>query len=80
MIDSTTKIVADYIQQKDIPINEISKNTAISKNNLHKSLIKLIRPLRANEFLAICAFLEKNPSDFKRNLFSQQIPEGELKK
>ena len=65
MIDSTSKMVADYIRQKDIPISKISQNTAISNNNLHKSLTELIRPLRANEFLAICAFLKKNPNVFK---------------
>jgi DNA-binding Xre family transcriptional regulator len=65
MIDSTTKKVADYIRMEDITIKEISKNTAISNNNLHKSLTELIRPLRANEFLAICSFLKKNPNDFK---------------
>ena len=80
MIDSTTKMVATYIRQQDIPIKELSQNTAISTNILNKSLTELIRPLRANEFLAICAFLEKNPSDFKRNLFPQQITGGELKK
>ena len=75
MIDSTTKKVADYIRQKDIPINEISKNTAISKNNLHKSLTELIRPLRTNEFLAICDFLKKNPSDFKKDILLNSLHE-----
>jgi DNA-binding Xre family transcriptional regulator len=80
MADLVTKMVASYIKQKDITIKEISRYTAISNNILQRSLIELTRPLRANEFLAICAFLEINPSDLKRNILTQQIIDGELKK
>ena len=66
MMTSITKTLADYIKQKDIPIKELSRCTNISNNILHKSLNKLVRPLRANEFLAICDFLNKNPNDFKK--------------
>jgi DNA-binding Xre family transcriptional regulator len=67
MIDFATKAVADYIKQKDIQIKALSRSTDISDNILNRSLNKLARPLRANEFLAICVFLKKNPSDFKRD-------------
>lgn len=67
----TTEMVANYIKQKGIPIKELSRNTDISEYTLDRSLNKLVRPLRANEFLAICAFLEKNPNDFKRDIFPQ---------
>lgn len=65
MLDITTKAVADYIKANDIPIDEISKNTNISHSILTKALVNLKRSLRANEFLAICVALEKDPNDFK---------------
>jgi DNA-binding Xre family transcriptional regulator len=66
MIDFATRMVANYIKQKDISIKVISRCTNISNNILHRSLNKLVRPLRANEFLEICEFLKKNPNDFKK--------------
>jgi hypothetical protein len=66
MIDFATRMVANYIKQKDISIKAISGCTNISSNILRRSLDKLVRPLRANEFLAICDFLKKNPNDFKK--------------
>ena len=71
MIDIVTKAVADYIKGEEISIDELSKNTDISGDSLSNSLIKLTRPLKANEFLAICAFLEKDPNDFKRNVYKR---------
>lgn len=75
MLDCATLMLADYIKQKDISIKVISGCTNISNNVLNKSLNELARPLRANEFLAICDFLKKNPRDFQRNIFRQQIAE-----
>lgn len=69
MQNFTTEMVANYIKQKGIPIKELSRNTDISEYALDRSLNKLVRPLRTSEFLAICAFLEKNPNDFKRDIF-----------
>lgn len=80
MMISITKTLANYIKQKDIPIKELSISTDISDYVLYRSLNKLVRPLRANEFLAICDFLEINPNDFKRDIFPQQIVVDELKK
>ena len=68
MIDFATQLLADYIKQEDIPIKVISEHTNISRNILHKSLDELLRPLRANEFLAICDFLKKTPNDFKKDV------------
>lgn len=65
MIDSTTKAVADFIKSKAIPLNKISENTNIPNSVLTKALVELNRSLRANEFLAICVALEKDPNDFK---------------
>jgi hypothetical protein len=67
MIDFATKAIADYIKQEGIQIKVISQKTNISDNILDMSLNNLVRPLRANEFLAICAFLDKNPIAFKRD-------------
>jgi DNA-binding Xre family transcriptional regulator len=36
--------------------------------------------MRPEYALAICAFLEINPSDLKRDILPQQITDGELKK
>ena len=80
MITFTTKTVANYIKQKGIPIKELSRSTDISDYILYRSLYKMVRPLRANEFLAICAFLEKNPDDFKKDILPRQVAGGELKK
>ena len=66
MVDFATRMVANYIKQKDISIKVISGCTNISNNILRRSLDKLVRPLRADEFLAICDFLKKNPNDFKK--------------
>jgi len=71
MLTFTTEMVANYIKQKGIPIKELSRCTNISNNILRKSLDKLVRPLRANEFLTICDFLKKSPNDFKRDIFPQ---------
>ncbi|WP_353852929.1 helix-turn-helix transcriptional regulator [Dehalobacter restrictus] len=69
MLTFTTEMVANYIKQKGIPIKELSRNTGISEYTLDRSLNKLVRPLRTNEFLTICAFLDKNPNDFKKDKF-----------
>lgn len=66
MADLATKMLADYIKQTAIPLQEISEHTDISTSALRRSLTELARPLRANEFLAICDFLKKNPADFKK--------------
>jgi lambda repressor-like predicted transcriptional regulator len=51
MTTFTTKIIANYIKQKGISIKELSRSNDISDYILDRSLNKLVRPLRANEFL-----------------------------
>ena len=64
-MDIATKKLADYIKEKGIAITEISSTTKIPYIALWSSLSPSgTRDLRADEFLAVCLFLEKNPMDF----------------
>ena len=63
-MDIATKAVSDYIKDKGITISTISEKT-IPSGKLYSSLSdKGTRDLRASEFLMICSFLEKDPTDF----------------
>lgn len=68
-----TSMMAQYIKANNISIDEISKCTNISKNILKRSLCDLSRPLRANEFLAICAFVQIDARDLSLWSESEQI-------
>lgn len=61
-----TKRLAAYIELKGIDIKQISKGTGIAYEALYDSLRNKNRnrPLRADEYFAICRFLEKDPSEF----------------
>ena len=64
-MDIATKAVSDYIKDKGITISAISEKTKIPSGKLYSSLSeKGTRDLRASEFLMICSFLEKDPTDF----------------
>lgn len=64
-MDVTTKKVARYIKDKGVSILAMSKKTNIPISRLYSSLSPNgKRCLRADEFLTICAFLEKEPTDF----------------
>lgn len=65
-MDGATKNLVKYVEEKGISVAAISKNTGFSPGVLYPSF-KNKRALRADEFLAICSFLEKNPLDFKKN-------------
>ncbi|KAF5039996.1 hypothetical protein DSECCO2_538060 [anaerobic digester metagenome] len=52
------------IKKRGISIKAISKETGIPYSSLQPSL-KGRRPLRADEFFAVCDFLKVNPADFK---------------
>lgn len=64
-----TRKMANYIRSKGISIKFIADATNLTTGVLYPSLkIKTtgrIRPLRVDEFLAICAFLEVDPFDFQ---------------
>jgi len=57
--------MAEYIKEKGILVSVISRATGITQNTLYASFSGK-RELRADEYLAICAFLEKDPLDFKQ--------------
>ncbi len=61
-----TKAVANYIKSKGISVKTISERTGISYSVLYDSLCSKTRnrDLRADEFMAVCNFLEKDPRDF----------------
>ena len=65
-VDTETKMeVSKYIKAKGIAISTISEKMKIPIGRLYKSLSeKGTRDLRASEFLMICSFLEKDPTDF----------------
>ena len=64
-MDTATVLLSQYIRQMGIQLTVISRHTGIPYGQLWASLAHQgTRKLRANEFLAICAFLTKDPMDF----------------
>ena len=63
-MDITTMELAEYVRNKGISLEHMSAATGISANRLRRSLEKRSRSLPANEYLAICDFLKKDPHDF----------------
>lgn len=61
-----TKAIADYIKEKGISVKKVSDKTGIPYCVLYDSLCSKTRnrDLRADEFMAVCNFLEKDPRDF----------------
>lgn len=60
----TTTALANYVKEKGITISSIAEKTGISVNILYRSLSDLTRPLRFDEALAICVYLELDPMRF----------------
>lgn len=65
--DGLTVSVARYCKDKGIMISAVSRGTNISADILRRCLSAKNRVLRAEEFMKICSFLEKDPSDFFPN-------------
>ena len=60
-----TKALSKYLDEKGIAITTISKATGCTLNVLYPSLKKGgTRPLRADEYLKICKFIEVEPFRF----------------
>lgn len=66
--DSATNRVADYINALGFKVSVISRKTGIPDGMLYKSISDRERSLRADEFLRICVFLKKDPSDFAQDI------------
>lgn len=56
--------MADFIQEKGISLTSLAENTQITYNALYASLGSRRRPLKADELLIICDFLELDPRRF----------------
>ncbi len=64
-MDYTTKALSRYISERGVQMSTISAATKIPYASLWGSLSKSgSRPLRADEFLAVCQFIGKSPFDF----------------
>lgn len=63
-MDRATNCVAEYVDKLGIKISSISRGTGVPDGILRRSLSSKERDLRADEFLAICSFLDKSPFDF----------------
>lgn len=63
-----TKALSEYVKQKGIQISVLANTTGIPYGKLWDSLsVNGTRELRADEFLSICSFVEKNPMEFADN-------------
>ena len=62
-MDTVTKNVGKYIKSKGVAISKISSETGIKQGVLYPCFSGR-RSLRADEFLAVCAFLGVNPKSF----------------
>ena len=63
---SLEKNIADYIRSKGINIAVMAEKTGIPYFSFYNSFFNKtrVRQLRGTELIAICAFLEKEPTDF----------------
>lgn len=59
---NVTLILAEYIQQNQISISQIAKDTGISEDKLHA---KSTEKLNATEFLTLCSYLGIKPEELK---------------
>lgn len=64
-MNDVTKAVSDFIKDKGFQIKVIAQKTGVSQNILYNSFSGN-RKLRADEYLAICHFLGKDPKDFEK--------------
>lgn len=65
-MSAVTKNVATYVNEKGINISKMSRDTDIPYSALYTSLCddERERPLRADELLAVCSYLEVDPRKF----------------
>lgn len=65
-MDNATKRVSEFIRNKGFNLSDMSRKTGLPYGALYTSLCNegRDRDLKADEFLSICNFLEKDPMDF----------------
>jgi len=62
---SATELMSKYISERGFSIKAISNATGLAPGILYPSLgANARRPLRADEFLSICVFLQVEPMQF----------------
>lgn len=60
-----TDLLGNYIKERKIAISNLAEKTGLKAQALYDSFDQeKPRQLRADEFMAICDFLEINPFDF----------------
>ena len=66
VINTYTKRLSKYIKDKGISFRKIAEATGMPYTAVYDSLgdNERSRPLRIDEYIAICKFLEKDPMDF----------------
>lgn len=65
-MSAVTRNVATYVKEKGINISKMSRDTNIPYAALYTSLCdeERERPLRADELLAVCSYLDTDPRKF----------------
>ena len=62
---NATQLLSDHIRNRGFSLKAISNATGISTSILYRSLARTVRrPLRADEFLSICVYLQVDPMSF----------------
>lgn len=64
LADPVTINISNCIEEMGIKISAISRATGIAEGILRRSVSKRERSLRAEEAMAICNFLKRDPFDF----------------
>lgn len=60
-----TELLSKYIKERGFSLKAISNATGLAPGILYPSLgTNVRRPLRADEFLSICAYLQVDPMKF----------------
>lgn len=65
-MDNATKRISEFVRNKGFNLSDMSRKTGIPYGALYTSLCNEARDrdLKADEFLNICRFLEKDPMEF----------------
>lgn len=62
-MDKATTELFEFVKRKGITYKAVSNATGISYDKIRRCALQN-RKLRADEFLLVCRFLEKDPLDF----------------
>lgn len=64
MSDLSTTKLSEYVEQLGINIADLARKTGIPDGILRHSIVRRERSLRAEEYMIICNFIGKDPSEF----------------